>query len=223
MILTLDQVLTPAELAVLQGDLAGAEFVDGKLTAGWHAQMVKQNQQVAAGDPLAQRCQITIAAALERHRLFQAAVRPKQVRPALINRYDVGMAYGYHTDNALMNAPEGMLRSDMSMTVFLTAPEDYDGGELVIETGLGEQAFKLAAGDAIVYPSSTLHQVTAVTRGTRLAAVTWIQSWVRSPAHREILFDLDTARQVMFAQQGKTPQFDLISKSLSNLLREWVE
>jgi PKHD-type hydroxylase len=223
MILTIEQVLTPAELAAITADLAAAEFVDGKLTAGWHAQSVKQNQQLAAGNPVAHRAQTTIAAALERHPLFQAAVRPKQIRPVLINRYDVGMAYGYHTDNALMNAPQGTLRSDVSMTLFLNSPIDYDGGELVIETSLGEQAFKLTAGDAIVYPSSTLHQVTAVTRGTRFAAVTWIQSWVRHPSRREILFDLDTARQVMFAQQGKTPQFDLVSKSLSNLLREWAE
>lgn len=109
------------------------------------------------------------------------------------------------------------------MTLFLNHPDTYDGGELVIETSLGEQGFKLSAGSAIVYPSTMLHEVRPVTRGRRLAAVMWIQSLVRNPAHREILFDLDTARQVMFERQGKSPEFDLIGKSLSNLLPEWAE
>ncbi len=223
MMLVLPDVLTADELATIAAALATASFVDGKLTAGWHAQSVKQNLQLAATDPIAIDLQVTIGAALARHRLLQAAVRPKHLRPALINRYDVGMAYGDHTDNALMRHDGDWLRSDVSMTLFLNSPADYDGGELVIETSLGEERFKLAAGSAIVYPSGALHRVGEVTRGVRLAAVTWIQSWVRDPARREILFDLDTARQVMFAQAGKTAEFDLVSKSLTNLLRQWAE
>jgi PKHD-type hydroxylase len=133
------------------------------------------------------------------------------------------MSYGRHTDNALMPSSHGLMRSDVLMTLFLNHPDTYDGGELVIETSLGEQGFKLSAGSAIVYPSTMLHEVRPVTRGRRLAAVMWIQSLVRNPAHREILFDLDTARQVMFERQGKSPEFDLIGKSLSNLLPEWAE
>lgn len=222
MIFVMPDVLTADELATIGTDLDRAEFSDGKLTAGWHAQSVKQNLQLAATDPSELGLQATIAAALQRHRLFQAAVRPKVVRPALFNRYEAGMSYGYHTDNALMPHGADWLRSDISMTLFLNSPEDYVGGELVIETSLGEECFKLAAGSAIVYPSGTLHAVREVSQGVRLAAVTWVQSWVRDPAQREILFDLDTARQVMFAQFGKTAEFDLISKSLSNLLRQWA-
>jgi PKHD-type hydroxylase len=223
MIVELPDVLTAAEQTTIAAALAAADFGDGKRTAGWHAQSVKQNLQVAATDPIGAEVQALIAAALQRHRLFQAVVRPRRVRPMLLNRYDVGMAYGDHTDNALMPDGADWLRSDVSMTLFLNAPEAYTGGELAIETSLGAECFKLAAGSAIVYPSGTLHQVREVTQGVRLAAVTWIQSWVRDPAQREILFDLDTARQVMFAQGGKSAEFDLVSKSLSNLLRQWAE
>ncbi len=222
MIVVLPNVLTMDELAAIGTVLDRAEFIDGKLTAGWHAQSVKQNLQLAATDPIGSGLQATIDAALDRHRLFQAVVRPNIVRPVLFNRYDVGMAYGDHTANALLRHGADWLRSDVSMTLFLNSPEDYVGGELVIETSLGEEMFKLPAGSAIVYPSGTLHRVSEVTQGVRLAAVTWIQSWVRDPAQREILFDLDTARQVLFTRSGKTAEFDLISKSLSNLLRQWA-
>ena len=221
--MVLPEVLTETERTTIAAALAAANFGDGKRTAGWHAQSVKQNLQLATTDPIGDQVQAIIAAALQRHRLFQSVVRPRRVRPMLLNRYDVGMAYGDHTDNALMPDGGDWLRSDVSMTLFLNSPEDYAGGELVIETSLGAECFKLAAGSAIVYPSGTLHQVRAVTQGVRLAAVTWIQSWVRDPAQREILFDLDTARQVMFAQGGKSAEFDLVSKSLSNLLRQWAE
>jgi PKHD-type hydroxylase len=223
MIFPIQDVLTSTEVIEIATSLADAQFVDGKLTAGWHAKSVKHNTQLAAKHPVAEMLQTIIAQALQQNPLFQAAVRPKVVRPMLFNCYDVGMSYGRHTDNALMPIANGLMRSDVSMTVFLSDPEQYDGGELVLETSLGEQVFKLSAGSAIVYPSTTLHEVRPVTRGKRFAAITWIQSLVRDPAHREILFDLDTARQVMFKRQGKTPEFDLISKSLSNLLREWSE
>ncbi len=222
MMLVLPDVLMVDELAAIEAELALAEFADGKLTAGWHAQSVKQNLQLMMTNPVGSALQMIIDTALKRHRLFQSAVRPKVLQPALFNRYDAGMSYGYHTDNALMSYGSDWLRADISITIFISSPEEYVGGELVIETSLGEESFKLAAGSAIVYPSGTLHRVAEVTQGVRLAAVTWIQSWVRDPAQREILFDLDTARQAMFAQSGKTVEFDLISKSLSNLLRQWA-
>jgi PKHD-type hydroxylase len=140
------------------------------------------------------------------------------------------MEYGWHTDNALMGEQQNeqmdepnLMRSDVSLTLFLSQPDTYDGGELVIDTDMGEQAFKLAAGSMLVYPSTALHQVTTVTRGVRFAAVTWIQSLVRQSQEREILFDLDTVRRSLFEKYGKVAEFDLLSKTYANLLRKWVE
>jgi len=140
----------------------------------------------------------------------------------LFSRYENGMSYGRHVDNALMGNQE-FLRSDVSFTLFLSSPSTYKGGELVIESSDGDRTYKLEGGSAIIYPSSTLHQVEPVTEGVRLAAVGWIQSLVRDPNEREILFDLDTTRRSIFAKEGKTIEFDLISKSYANLLRKWAE
>lgn len=217
MLFKIPAVLTDEALTQLQDTLAQAEFVDGKLTAGWYAKTVKNNRQLPGTKGKDLRSQIKTA--LEQNPLFQAAVRPKHIHSVLLSRYDPGMAYGRHTDNALM----GGYRSDVSFTVFLNNPEDYEGGELVMEGADDEQAYKLAAGSAIIYPSSTLHRVDPVTKGTRLAAVGWVQSWVRDPAKRELLFDLDTVRRSLFAQHGKTNEVDLLSKSLTNLIRQWAE
>ncbi|MGB0564265.1 MAG: Fe2+-dependent dioxygenase [Spirulinaceae cyanobacterium] len=216
MLFQIPEVLAAAELASIQATLATAEFVDGKLTAGWYAQQVKQNQQLKSTE--AQDVRDLVRSALTRHPLFQAAVRPKQIHSLLLSRYDAGMEYGRHVDNALM----GGQRSDVSFTLFLSAPEDYSGGELVIEGADDEQAYKLAAGEAIVYPSSALHRVDPVTEGTRLVAVGWVQSWIREAAQRELLFDLDTVRRSLYRQSGKTDEFDLLSKSLANLIRRWA-
>jgi PKHD-type hydroxylase len=220
--LVIDHVLTVEELAEIFQRLQAAEFVDGKLTAGIYAQAVKKNQQLSDDTPLAESVQAIIHQALDRNALFQAAVRPKVIRSALVSRYEVGMEYGCHTDNAIMGDAHPM-RSDVSLTLFLSPPDTYDGGELSIDTSLGEQTFKLAAGSMIVYPSTALHQVKTVTKGVRLAAVTWVQSFVRSASEREILFDLDTARRSIHAQYGRTVEFDLLSKTHANLLRKWVE
>jgi PKHD-type hydroxylase len=221
MILCIGDILNPTELEAVVAKLETAEFIDGKATAGWHARLVKHNTQLPKGSPALAVVREIVHAALQRHVLFQMAARPHIIRPMLISRYDIGMSYGTHVDNALMHDP--LMRSDISMTLFLSDPTTYEGGELIIEGTQGEAAFKLSAGSAIVYPSSTLHRVEAVTQGIRLAAVTWIQSLVRDPNQREILFDLDTARQMLFEASGKTPAFDLISKSHANLLREWIE
>jgi PKHD-type hydroxylase len=221
MILCIGDILTPAELEAAIAKLETAEFIDGKATAGWHARLVKHNTQIPQGSPALAVVRDLIDAALQRNVLFQMAVRPYIIRPMTISRYDIGMTYGTHVDNALMHDP--LMRSDVSMTLFLSNPATYEGGELIIESSQGEAAFKLPAGAAIVYPSSTLHRVEAVTQGVRLAAVTWIQSLVRDPQQREILFDLDTARQMLFEASGKTPAFDLLSKSHANLLRQWME
>lgn len=221
MILCISEVLTAEELDFVVAKLDTAQFIDGKATAGWHARLVKYNTQLPRDSPALEAVRDLLHAALNRNTLFQMAVRPKVIRPMTISRYEIGMSYGTHIDNALMSNPQ--LRSDVSMTLFLSDLSTYDGGELIIESLQGEQVFKLEAGSMIVYPSSTLHRVEPVKRGVRLVAVSWIQSLIRDPSQREILFDLDTACQAVFAKYGKTAEFDLISKTHANLLRTWAE
>ena len=222
MIFSIEQIFSPDELAQIRQDLDQAEFVDGKLTAGWHAKLVKNNQQLKVGTSQ-KELQAKVRATLLKNPLFQAAIRPKSIHSLLFSRYDVGMSYDTHVDNALMGGGCGLYRSDISLTLFLSSPQDYEGGELVIEGVQSEQSYKLEAGSAIVYPSTTLHRVNPVTEGTRLVVVGWVQSTVRDASEREILFDLETARRAIFAQSGKTAEFDLISKSMANLLRKWAD
>jgi PKHD-type hydroxylase len=223
MLLCIAEVLPSDQLQNFVARLNQAQFVDGKLTAGWHARMVKQNTQLQEdGSGLLLDLQQSVLAALQQNPLFQMAARPKVVRPPIFSRYEPGMFYGTHVDNAVMGS-DRLMRSDLSLTLFLSHPDTYTGGELIIESTQGEQAFKLPAGAMILYPSSTLHRVEAVTQGVRLAAVTWVQSLVRDLGDREILFDLDTARQTLFEKHGKTPEFDLLSKSHANLLRKWAD
>ena len=153
--------------------------------------------------------------------VFAAAVLPRRFAPPLFARYTPGMEFGTHMDNAVMG-PDKM-RSDVSVTLFLSEPEDYDGGELVMDTSGGEVGYKLPAGSAVVYPSTMLHRVAAVTRGTREVAVTWAQSLIRAADQREILFDLERVSRTVFDRDGKSPEFDLLNKSTANLRRMWVE
>ncbi|KKJ00913.1 Fe2+-dependent dioxygenase [Prochlorothrix hollandica] len=223
MILEISDILTPNVFKQLQESLGQAEkqgqFIDGKATAGWNAKTVKQNLQLSKTAPCHGPAHAHVTQALHDHHLVQSAVRPRHIHSLLFSRYDIGMAYGSHTDNALM----GQWRSDVSFTLFLNAPQDYHGGELVIETSTKTESYKLEANTVLLYPSSSLHWVNPITEGVRWAAVGWIQSWVRDPARRELLFDLDVVRRSLFAQQGKTVEFDLLSKSVSNLLRQWVD
>ena len=222
MIFSIEQIFSPDELAEIRQVIGKAEFVDGKLTAGWHAKLVKNNQQLKNGTSQ-KELQAKVRTTLVKNALFQAAVRPKSVHSLLFSRYDVGMSYDTHVDNALMGGSSGLYRSDVSFTLFLSPPQDYQGGELVIEGVQSEQSYKLEAGSAIIYPSTTLHRVNPVTTGTRLVVVGWVQSTVRDASDREILFDLETARRAIFAKSGKTAEFDLISKSMANLLRKWAD
>ena len=222
MIFTIPELLPPKEVATFVGKLSAAEMVDGKTTAGWHAKAVKQNQQLDRKHPMAAPLIDQVRTAAMKHPLFQAAARPKQIHTIRLNRYSSGMFYGRHTDNALMNGA----RSDLSFTLFLSDPDSYEGGKLVVEGVDSEQSYKLAAGSLLVYPSSSLHRVDPVASGVRWAAVGWVQSLVRDHGRREILFELDTVRRSLFAQgaaAGKTNEFDLISKSLSNLMRRWMD
>lgn len=220
--LCLAGVLDAEALHAVRSALEGVSFVDGRHTAGWHASQVKHNLQ-ASHDGAAQR----VHQGLMNHALFRAAALPARLRTPLFSRYTNGMGYGLHMDDALMAAGHGQdaLRADVAVTVFLSDPASYDGGELVIESPGGTAAYKLDAGQAIVYPATTLHRVTEVTRGERLAAVLWVQSLVRDASRREILFDLDTARRGLWdkANRVATPEFDLVTKSYANLLRAWSE
>ncbi len=222
MIFTIPNVLTPEELKEINSSLAQGEFIDGKLTAGWNAKLVKNNQQLKKKTPLGTQLTQQVKSALNRNKLFQTAIRPKSIHSLLFSRYDKGMSYGRHVDNAIMRN-NGMWRTDISFTLFLNSPGEYQGGELTIEGADTERGYKLEAGSAIVYPSTSLHRVNEVTEGSRLVSVGWVQSLIRDSSDREILFDLETARRVIFAKDGKTPEFDLISKSVANLLRKWVD
>ncbi len=223
MIFSIPKVLTLQEVEKINNSLIEGEFVDGKLTAGWHAKLVKNNQQLDNKTPVGQQLTEQIKSALNRNNLFQTAVRPRLIHSVLLSRYDAGMSYDRHVDNALMKKNDRMCRTDVSFTLFLTSPNEYEGGELVIENADDEKAYKLDAGCAILYPSTSLHRVNPVTKGTRLVAVGWIQSLIRNESDREILFDLETARRVIFTRDGKTAEFDLISKSIANLIRKWAD
>ena len=219
MILCIQGVLNAADLQGLRRVADRGAFRDGRETAGWHARLAKDNEQADPDDEALRKAAEVIAARVEQNEVFALAVRPKALGPVMISRYAAGRGYGTHVDDALM----GGLRSDVSFTVFLNPASEYAGGELVLERPEGEQSFKLEAGDAVVYPSTSLHRVNRVESGIRLVAVGWAQSLVRSAERRELLFELDTARRTLFARHGKTPEFDVLSKSVSNLLREWAE
>lgn len=219
MLLYIADLIDKATLARLQAWMAEAKFADGRATAGPEAREVKHNEQVDHDDAGLAEMQKLVTEQLWDHHLFRAATQPHSIRPPLFSRYVPGMDYGSHVDNPLM----GGMRTDVSLTLFLSEPADYDGGELVIESAAGEQDVKLPAGSAVVYSTTALHRVAPVRRGQRLAAVTWVRSLVRDAAAREILFDLETARHKLFERVGKTPEMDLLSKTQANLLRRWAE
>lgn len=215
----LQAVLSAEDLALMHETLAQIAYVDGKATAGATARQVKANLQAPGGDARVQGLERFVLEALMRHPVFEPAVRPARFTRVLFSRYEPGMTYGAHTDDALMGPSGDRVRTDLAFTVFLAEPETYEGGALRIETPGGDTAVKLAAGDAIVYPAGTIHEVEPVAAGARWAAVGWVQSLVRDTAQRELLFDLARARSAM----APGPEALLIDKSISNLLRMWAE
>jgi PKHD-type hydroxylase len=217
--IVIGNVLTAEEVRTVVAALEHARFVDGRLTAGFAARAVKNNRQAAGSDRSLETIRKLIAARLLDNEIFRLAVRPKALSALLFSRYEKSMHYGSHVDDALIDG----MRTDVSFTLFLSEPKEYDGGELAIESASGEETFKPDAGALIAYPSTTLHRVTGVTRGARLAAAGWARSFIRDAAQRELLFDLDTAQRKIFARDGKSAEFDLISKSFANLLRMWAE
>lgn len=224
MLICIENLIDEATVVRLRGWLAEATFEDGRATAGGDARRVKRNEQVSSDpdrpDPRLEEMQDLVTDLLRANDLFAAAALPSKILPPLFSRYAPGMSYGTHMDNAMM----GKMRIDLSVTLFLSDPSDYDGGELVIDfSTAGERAIKLPAGSAVLYATTALHRVAEVTRGQRLAMVTWIRSLVREPAKREILLDLKTAHHQLAKQLGKTAEVDLLSKTHTNLLRRWVE
>ena len=221
MFLQLSQVLMDSALSRLRELCAHAPFTHGQVSAGWHAKTVKVNEQL--DDPAA-RAEVAqlLTQALDAHPVFRAAVLPRLYGPVLLARYRSGMHYGTHVDEPLLgrNPP---IRSDVALTVFLDAEDAYEGGELVLEGPDGERAIKLGAGNAYVYPATTLHHVAPVTRGERRVLVAWVQSHVRDAACREMLFDLERAGRMLFEREGKTAAFDLVMKTRANLIRRWAD
>jgi len=220
MFIFISDVLDGEAVSSLREAAERLNFEDGMKSAGWHAHKVKRNRQAVPGAPLRQ-VQARITAALDANDVFQAAALPRRIAPPLLARYGPEEAYGPHVDNAVLGNPP--LRSDLSLTLFLSDPESYEGGELIVETPAGEEAVKLDAGAAVLYPSTTLHRVAPIRSGERLAAVTWIESLVRSGEDRAILFDLDRAKRQLFKSGGKSEIFDLVAKAHTNLLRRLAE
>ncbi|MET4807890.1 Fe2+-dependent dioxygenase [Limibacillus sp. MBR-115] len=219
MILQLGEVVSAPVLGALQAVMAKLEmFEDGAKTAGWRARERKNNLQ-AGRTSLASGAVKKVEKALLANTLFQSAARPKEIVRTLLSRYEVGMHYGAHVDDAVMAGR----RTDLSFTLFLADPESYDGGALVIDRTEGERAFKLPAGHLLLYPSTTLHRVEPVTRGSRLAAVGWVRSLIRDDAQRELLFDLDRAAVLLRSEAGRDAAIDLVLKTRSNLIRRWVD
>lgn len=223
MIYCISDVLRPDELAAIRSKLQSASFIDGAVTAGWSAREVKRNLQVTAGTAEYEQIARVVREAFMRSGELQTALLPAEATSVLFNRYGQGMEYGPHVDAPIMGSMSNAIRSDIAITIFLSDPRTYDGGELtVFMNGIGSQ-FKLEAGAAIAYPANTLHHVTPVTRGVRDAAILWVQSQIRDPAQREILWDLENAKHLTFKREGKSQAFDLISKSRANLIRMWAE
>ncbi len=218
-------VLDQAQVAQCRQALESAEWIDGRDTAGYLSAQVKNNAQLAENSAVARKLGGMILDVLDAHPLFISAALPLKVVPPLFNRYAGGQAYGGHIDGAVrpVAGTPHRVRTDLSATLFLSAPEDYDGGELVIEDRLGDRRVKLAAGDMVLYPGTSVHHVEPVTRGVRLAAFFWIQSMVREEAKREILFEIDTALQALGRDAPGHRSLVSLAGCYHNLLRLWTD
>lgn len=225
MLLRIPQVLTPPQVAHARRVLDTAPWVDGKVTAGFQSARAKDNAQLPEGHPAAAELGDLILGALERNPLFIAAALPLKVFPPLFNRYAGGQAFGNHVDNAIRQLPgrPQRLRTDLSATLFLSGPGEYDGGELIVDDAYGAHSVKLPAGDMVLYPSGSLHRVTPVTRGARLASVFWVQSMVRDDGQRTLLFDLDNAIRQVGAELPNHAAFVELTGVYHNLLRRWAD
>ena len=225
MLLEVPEVLTRAQVEAFRARLAAASWVDGNVTSGHQSANAKNNEQLPEESPAAREMGAAILEALGRSPLFFSAALPRQVFPPLFNRYGVGMAFDNHVDGAIRTheATRTRIRTDLSCTLFLSDPSEYDGGELVIEDTYGQQRVKLPAGSLVVYPSSSLHHVEAITRGTRLASFFWVQSMVRDDGQRAVLFDLDMSIVRLTHDHPGEPALVSLVGVYHNLLRMWAE
>ncbi len=224
MLLHIPGVLDDAATARMRAALAAAGWTDGRETVGPQGAKVKHNRQLPEASPLRTELGREVLAALARHPLFHPAALPLRILPPRFNRYEGGGEYGLHIDGAVMALPDGtQLRSDLACTLFLSEPESYEGGELVVSDSYGEHEAKLPAGDAVLYPASSLHRVRPVTRGTRLAAFFWIQSLVRDDAQRRMLFELDASIRRLTSTGADADAVLQLTGVYHNLLRQWTE
>jgi PKHD-type hydroxylase len=225
MLIQVPDVLSAEQVADARRLLESAEWVDGKVTAGHQSGRTKDNRQVPEGHPVARELGDTIVQALQRNPLFISAALPLHVFPPLFNRYSGGQSFGNHVDNAIRQVPgtPHRIRTDLSCTLFLTGPDEYDGGELVVEDTYGAHSVKLPAGHLVLYPSTSLHHVRPVTRGARVSSFFWLQSLVRSDADRTLLFDLDAAIRALPQTAEAQPASVQLTGVYHNLLRRWAE
>lgn len=223
MLITIPEVLNKEELAVVRDFIAEADFVDGKLSAGSEAIDVKNNLEIRTSDQHMSQLNNLVMGKLVKHPVYLNAAMPAKIAAPFYARYTQGMQYGKHIDDPIMGPAGQRYRTDLSITVFLNPPEDYDGGELVVQTAFGEQRVKLEAGDAVMYPSGSTHCVTEVTRGERVVAVTWLQSMVRDSSQRELLYRLSQARDILLDKSKGAKETELVSNTYINLVRMWSE
>jgi PKHD-type hydroxylase len=222
MLLEIPQLLSKDQVAAMKAALLAEDWVDGKVTAGHQSAHAKHNRQLSENSAVAQAQQKTILSALQQNGLFMSAALPQRVFPPLFNRYEGGEHFNNHVDNAIRSLPMGgQLRTDLSATLFLSEPEDYDGGELLIDDTYGAHKVKLKAGDLILYPSTSLHRVSPVTRGSRICSFFWIQSLVRDDGQRTLLFDLDLSIQHLRREIGEHQALVAQTGVYHNLLRRW--
>lgn len=225
MLLHVPNLLTKEQVAACRDRLDRAEWRDGRITAGAQSAKVKANLQIEEGSADARELGEMVVRALERNPLFIAAALPRHVFPPLFNRYESGMSFGTHIDNAIRQVPgtSHRIRTDVSATLFLSGPEEYEGGELVVEDSYGAHKVKLPAGDMVLYPATSLHNVSPVTAGVRLAAFFWVQSLVKDDGERSLLFDLDTAIRDLTQSGPDNPALVKLTGCYHNLLRRWSE
>jgi PKHD-type hydroxylase len=225
MLITIPDVLSAGEVGDARAALDAADWVDGRVTAGYQARGVKENLQLPEGHPVAVKLGEVVLAALARSQQFMASVLPLKVFPPMFNRYTGGGQFGTHVDTAIraMASTGQRMRTDVSATLFLSAPDQYDGGELLVEDTYGVHSVKLAAGHMVLYPATSLHRVTPVTKGTRVASFFWIQSMIRSDGERTLLYDLDTAIQRIAKDAPGNPAGVQLTGVYHNLLRRWAE
>ncbi len=225
MLLTIPNVLTGDQVAEAREHLVRADWVDGRVTAGYQSSRVKDNRQLPEDHPAARALGEMILTALQRNPLFISAALPLRIFPPLFNQYEGGQSFGSHVDNAIRQVPGTpfRIRTDLSATLFLSQPDEYDGGELAVEDTYGAHMVKLPAGDMVLYPSTSLHHVRPVTRGARVASFFWIQSLVRDDTERTLLFDLDTAIQRLSAEALDHSAAVQLTGVYHNLVRRWAE